>query len=101
MKAKNILKSRRWRSAIIGLSAILMFTLFFHINANAHISHHEQDMHSAHHSSSACVTNFCCFQLTQNNFALEPYFSPFKIFNLPLSPCLNRDIELPYKPPKS
>ena len=100
MKAKKFLESKRGRCATMALSAIIIFTLFFHMNAIAHMSHHQKDMHSSHQSSPVCSTNFCCIQISQNNFAFESNIISSNIFNLPLSTHLYKNLELPYKPPK-
>ena len=100
MKSKRFLKSRRGKLATIVLSAIILFALFLHINVNAHASHLQQDMHPEHHSTSVCATNFCCFQVCQDDFFFDPEITSFKIFNLPLCASLTKNIELPYKPPK-
>ncbi len=80
--------------------AVTVFSIFFHVTVNAHTFHLQQDMHPAHHSSSDCVSNSCCFQTSRNNFSLERNVISSKILNLSLCVYLNENIELPYKPPK-
>lgn len=98
----KIFKYRENKCLVIVFITFIVLSLFFQINVNAHTFYHQQDMHPAHHNSSACVSNPCCITITFNNsiFVFEPYIVFSYLFITPTSVALNKNVDLPYKPPK-